>query len=388
MNKIKKRKVCVVTSSRADYGLLRLLMKDIKNTPSLNLQIIATGSHFLSEFGMTYKEIEGDGFTIDSKVEIDFNSDSSEGISESMGNGLIKFSKAISYLLPDLIIVLGDRYEIFSLVSAAHVARIPIAHIHGGETTEGSMDEAFRHSITKMSHLHFVATDTYKKRVLQLGEQTNRVFNVGGLGVDSIKCLKFLNQVELEKVIDFKFGDKNLLITFHPATLDINPTHEQLKELLDALRLLTKTKIIFTLPNADKDSLIIIKMIKEFVSKNDNTKAFSSLGQLLYLSCMKIVDGVIGNSSSALLEAPTLKKGAINIGDRQRGRIQATSVINCKPKKESICRALEELYSSKFIFELQEVTSPYGSGGASKEIVQIIESYNLKNIQKKKFNDL
>ena len=382
------RKICIITGTRAEYGLLRWVMQGIKDDPELRLQIIATGMHLSPEFGLTYQVIERDGFKIDRKVEMLTSSDTPVGIAKSMGLGLIGFADALNELKPDLIVVLGDRFEIFSAVSAALVARIPVAHIHGGESTEGLVDEAIRHSITKMSHLHFVATDVYRRRVIQLGEQSDKVFLVGGLGIDNIKHLQLLGRAELENSIDFKLGSKNLLITFHPVTLETSTAENQLEELLSALTELKDTKLIFTLPNADTDSRSLIKMVKSFVAQNPNACAHASLGQLRYLSCIAQVDGVVGNSSSGLLEVPSFQKGTINIGDRQRGRLGARSVINCEPTRKSIGAALRRLYSTNFQAALQQVTNPYGKGGASKAILSTIKAVSLDGIVKKQFYDV
>lgn len=362
------RKICIITGTRAEYGLLRWLMQSIRDDPDLTLQIIATGMHLSPEFGLTYLEIERDGFEIDRKVEMLTSSDTSVGITKSMGLGLIGFADALNELKPDLIVVLGDRFEIFSAVSAALIARIPVAHIHGGESTEGLIDEAIRHSISKMSHLHYVATDEYRQRVIQLGEQPDQVFLVGALGCDNISRIQLLERGALETALDFKFGSKNLLITFHPVTLDVSTAENQMGELLAALAILDDTKLIFTLPNSDTDGRIIIEMVKNFVAKNSNARAYTSLGQLRYLSCVALVDGVVGNSSSGLLEVPSFQKGTINIGDRQRGRLKARSVIDCDPTRNSIGTALTKLYSSNFQVALEKVTNPYGEGGATRKI--------------------
>ena len=381
------RKVCVVTGTRAEYGLLRWVMQGIKDDPELTLQVITTGMHLSPEFGLTYREIEKDGFQIDRKVEMLMSSDTSVGIAKSIGLGLIGFSDVLSELKPDLILVLGDRFEIFAAVSAALVARIPVAHLHGGETTEGAFDEALRHSITKMAHLHFVATKEYRKRVIQLGEQPERVFLVGGLGIDNIQRLKLLNRAELEASIDFKLGHKNLLITFHPVSLENSTAKEQMAELLEVLAGLKDTQLIFTMPNADNDGRSLINMVQRFVTQHSNACAFTSLGQLRYLSCIAQVDGVVGNSSSGLLEVPSLKKGTVNIGDRQRGRLQASSVINCEPNRLSIAMAIAKLYSKDFQSGLSKVFNPYGEGGASEQVVITIKNAVLDSIVKKNFYD-
>lgn len=382
------RKICVVTGTRAEYGLLRWVMQGIKDDPDLKLQIIATGMHLSPEFGLTYREIEQDGFQIDRKVEMLTSSDTPVGIAKSMGLGMIGFADALNELRPDLIVVLGDRFEIFAAVTAGLVARIPVAHLHGGETTEGAFDEAIRHSITKMSHLHFVAAEEYRRRVIQLGERPERVFLVGGLGIDSIKRLKLLERAELEVSLDFKLGKKNLLITFHPVTLETATAADQMKELLAALAELKDTQLIFTLPNADTDGRELIGMVEKFVAQHANARAYTSLGQLRYLSCIAHVDGVVGNSSSGLLEAPCFRKGTINIGDRQRGRLQAASVINSEPNRQSISAALEELYNADFQASLSQVRHPYGDGGASEKVVETIKNYSVDGITKKAFYDL
>ncbi len=383
------RKICIVTGTRAEYGLLRWVMQGIKDDPDLTLQIVATGMHLSPEFGLTYREMETDGFRIDRKVEMLTSSDTAVGIAKSMGLGLIGFADALNDLKPDLILVLGDRFEIFSAVAAALVARIPVAHLHGGESTEGAFDEAIRHSITKMSHIHFVAAEEYRQRVIQLGENPERVFLVGGLGIDNIKRLKLLDRSEIETSLDFKFGQNSLLITFHPVTLETATAADQMSELLAALAGLKDTQLIFTLPNADTGSRELIRMVEQFAAGHPNARAFTSLGHLRYLSCVAQVDGVIGNSSSGLLEVPSFKKGTINIGDRQRGRLQAASVINCRPSRLDIASALEQLYSTEFQAGLSQARNPYGEGGASDKVVETIRHYaSLDGIAKKEFYEL
>ncbi len=382
------RKICVVTGSRADYGLLRLVMKGIEAEPSLTLQIIATGMHLSPTFGLTYKEIEGDGFKIDQKVECLSSSDSPVAIAEATGKALSGCAKAFAELKPDLVLVLGDRFEIFAACSAALLARIPIAHIHGGEVTVGAYDEAFRHSITKMSSIHFVATEEYKKRVIQLGEDPSTVHLVGGLGVDAIKEIKLLSKDEIEQNLGIKFLDKSLLVTFHPATLEAQAPEEQIRELLAALSNRLDVTLIFTMSNADTGGLEIMRQIKDFVEKNDNAYLFESLGQLNYLSCMAIVDGVVGNSSSGILEAPTLKIGVINIGDRQGGRSQSATVINALANKRELERALDKIFSPEFQSLLENCKSPYGDGGASGQILRILSKTRFDGLVRKSFYDL
>ena len=382
------KKICVVTGTRAEYGLLYWLLKEIEADKELQLQVIVTGMHLSPEFGLTYKEIEKE-FKINKKIEMLLSSDTAIGISKSMGLAQISFAESYDELKPDIVIVLGDRYEIFSATSAAMIARIPIAHIHGGEKTEGAFDESIRHSITKMSHLHFTATEEYKNRVIQLGEHPSRVFNVGGMGIENIKRLKLLSKDEFEKSIEFKLNIKNILVTFHPVTLENSTAKEQFQQLLDAIDELEDTNIIFTKANSDTDGRVINQMIDEYVTKNfQKSVQFTSLGQLRYLSALQYVDAVVGNSSSGLAEAPSFKIGTINIGDRQKGRIKASSVIDCEPNKDSILKSFEKLYSKEFQETLKTTINPYGDGCASKKIVEILKSVDLENILKKSFYDI
>ena len=385
---MRKRKICVVTGTRAEYGLLYWLMKEINVDNALVLQVVVTGMHLSKEFGNTYQQIEKDGFTIDKKVDISLTSDTELAISKSMGLGIIGFADVFNKLQPDLIVVLGDRFEIFSAVSAALIAKIPVAHLHGGEVTEGVIDESIRHSITKMSHLHFAATDEYRNRIIQLGEQPDKVFHVGGLGIDNINKLKLLSKADFENTINFELGEKNILITFHPVTLEKSTSGMQFQALLDSISELKNTKIIFTKANADTDGRVINTMIDDYVAKHDNTIAFTSMGQLNYLSALQFIDAVVGNSSSGLIEAPSFKIGTIDIGDRQKGRIKTDSVISCLPKKRNIDSAFNKMYSEEFQNTLDKVENAYGKGGASKEIVNIIKSVNLHNIIKKPFHDI
>ena len=383
-----KRKVCVVTGTRAEYGLLYWLMKEVEVDKELDLQIIATGMHLSPEFGLTYKEIEKD-FRIDKKIEMLLSSDTAIGISKSMGLAQISFSEAYEELRPDIIVVLGDRYEIFSAVGAAMIARIPIAHLSGGEISEGAFDEAIRHSITKMSHLHFTGTEEYANRVVQLGESSDRVFNVGGMGIENIKRLQLQSRDEFEKSIDFKLNKKNILVTFHPVTLENSTAKEQFQELLDAIDELEETSIIFTKANSDTDGRIINQMIDKYVSKNsDKSVGFTSLGQLRYLSALQYMDTMVGNSSSGLAEAPSFKTGTINIGDRQKGRIKADSVIDCLPDKASIKNAFKVLYSKEFQSVIKTSKNPYGDACASKKIIKVLKTVQLDDILKKEFFDI
>ena len=380
-----KRKICIVTGSRAEYGLLYWLIKEVNVDQNLELQLIATGMHLSVEFGLTYKEIEKD-FKINKKIDMHLSSDTTVGISRSMGIAQKSFSEAYNQLKPDIIVVLGDRYEIFSAASAAMVSRIPIAHIHGGEATEGSIDEAIRHCITKMSHLHFTAAEEYSKRVIQLGEHPSKVFKVGGMGIENIKRLKLLSKENLEKKIDFKLNIKNILISFHPVTLEKDTSKKQFLEILEAIDDLKDTNIILTKTNSDMDGKIINSMIDKYVAKNrDKSISITSMGQLNFLSALQHIDFIIGNSSSGLLEAPTFKIGTINIGDRQKGRIKAKSVIDCSPNKKSIKDAIKKVYSTEFQNLLKNVKNPYGDGCPSQTIVKILNSVSLDDLLKKSF---
>jgi len=379
--------ICVVTGTRAEYGLLRWVMEGIRQSPCLELQVIATGMHLSPEFGLTVRAIEDDGFRVDRRVEMLLSSDTAVGVTKSMGLGMIGFADALAELKPDLVLVLGDRYEIFAAAAAAMIARVPIAHLHGGETTEGAFDEAIRHSITKMAHLHFVAAEEYRRRVIQLGEAPERVFQVGGLGIDSILRLQLLTRSELEEALDFKLATRNLLITFHSVTLEQNTSAAQMDELLSALAALADTALIFTMPNADTEGRGLFQQIQDFCATHPQARAYTSLGQVRYLSCLRHVDGVVGNSSSGLTEAPSFSKGTVNIGDRQRGRLRATSVIDCQPQAAAIAGAIDRLFSPDFQARLAGVKNPYGSGGASDAIVALLEQADLSSLLKKQFYD-
>lgn len=385
-----KRKVCVVTGTRAEFGLMQILMRELQSDPEVDLQIIATGMHLSPEFNLTYQAIEEAGFEITKKIEVLLSSDSTVGISKSMGLAMISFSEAYNEMSPDVIVVLGDRFEIFGAVSAAMICRIPIGHIHGGEATEGLIDEPIRHSISKMSHLHFTATEEYRQRVIQLGEQPDRVFFTGTPGIDNIHQLALLNRSDFEASIDFKLAEKNnILVTFHPVTLEENSAERQFQELLLALEELEDARVIFTMPNADTDGRIIMQQINQYVANSGGkAKAFTSLGQLRYLSALKNMDLVLGNSSSGLIEAPSFRIPTVNIGDRQKGRIKAESVIDCETDLQSILSACRKALSLDFNNSIASMESPYGTGGASKKIKDLLKNFPLEGILKKRFYDL
>lgn len=384
-----KKTICVVTGSRAEYGLFNSLLKEIKKTPVFQLQIVVTGMHLSSVHGSTYKEILRDGFKINEKVKIPLDDDTPEGITRSLGMGVIGFASVFKRLKPDLVILLGDRFETYSAAIAAFVARIPIAHLYGGELTEGAIDDAFRHSITKMSFLHFTSTRVYRRRVIQLGEDPGRVFNVGALGIENIRKTKFLSKEALEKELGFGLNGKVALVTFHPVTLECNTSKQQFNQILLALDSFKDLKIVFTKPNSDMYGKIIIKLIDQYVKrKKDWAVAFTSLGRLKYLSLMKYVDVTLGNSSSGIIEMPSFGKPTINVGDRQKGRILAKSVIQCVPEQGCIKKALKKAFSQKLNNGCTKINNPYDGGLVSKKIIAILkkELPKIKNL-KKKFYD-
>ncbi|MBF0540401.1 MAG: UDP-N-acetylglucosamine 2-epimerase (hydrolyzing) [Nitrospirae bacterium] len=377
------RKIAVITGSRAEYGLLYFLMKEILSDPALQLQVIVTGSHLCPEFGLTYHEIERDGFIISEKVEMLLSSDTPIGIAKSLGLAIIGIAEALQRQSPDIVVLLGDRYEILAAAQAGMFLKIPIAHLHGGELTLGAIDDAIRHAVTKMSHLHFTSTPEYRNRVIQLGEHPDKVFVSGALCIDNIKRLTLLDKNKFMEEIDFKLGDLNFLVTYHPETLTDTKIEDQINELFSALDLFTNAKIIFTMPNADSGSRLISKMIKQYVLKSEGrATAFISLGQLRYLSAIKHVDVVIGNSSSGIIEVPYFKKPTVNIGNRQKGRLSALSVINCNDDKNSIEKAIKKALSQE---SLKEVKNPYGDGDAALMIKNVIRDFELKDILKKEF---
>lgn len=383
------RRVCIVTGARAEYGLMRGVVEGVRDCPSLTLQLVATGAHLSPEFGMTVGEIEADGIHVDERIEILLSSDTAVGVGKAMGLGLIGFSEAFARLKPDIVVLLGDRFEILAAASAALVAGLPIAHIAGGENTEGAFDEAIRHSVTKMSHLHFVAAEPYRNRVIQLGEDPERVFLVGGLGVDAINRLTLMGRAALEANLGFVFRPRNLLITFHPVTLDQEGAGGEIQALFDALDTLgPEVGLIFTLPNADTGGRALARRIEDYAAAREHAVAYPSLGQLRYLSCMAQVDAVVGNSSSALAEAPSFGIATVNIGDRQAGRLKAASVIDCAPERDAIQAALVRALSPSLRAELATVVNPYGQGGAADAIVRVLKEHSLEGVLKKRFHDV
>lgn len=381
-----RRRICVVTGTRADYGLLHWLMKEIQGDQDLALQVVATGMHLSPEFGLTYREIEADGFTIHERVEMLLSSDTPVGIAKSIGLGVIGFADAFERLRPEIIVLLGDRFEMLAAAQAALVARIPVAHIAGGDTTEGAFDEAIRHSITKMSHCHFVTNEAALRRVRQLGEDPDAIHLVGSPGIDQIRRLELLSRDQLERDLGFPFRKRNLLVTFHPATLDEVSASEQMQALFDAIDSLgPEVGIIFTKPNADTGGRRLSDMIDAYAAGRERARAFTSLGQLRYLSLIPQVDAVVGNSSSGLYEAPSFKKPTVNIGDRQKGRLQASSVINCAPVADDILQAVRKAFG----LDCSTAVNPYGNGDASARIAAILKGLQEpRRLIKKHFFDL
>jgi UDP-N-acetylglucosamine 2-epimerase (non-hydrolysing)/GDP/UDP-N,N'-diacetylbacillosamine 2-epimerase (hydrolysing) len=391
MRKVKaaRRKICVATGSRAEYGLLYWLMKEIQKDQELELQIIVTGMHLSPEFGMTFRIIEEDGFRINEKVEMLLSSDTPVGIAKSIGLGIIGFAEALERLKPDILVILGDRYEIFAAAQAAMLAKVPIAHIHGGETTMGAIDEAIRHSITKMAHFHFTAAEQYRKRIIQLGEIPERVMNYGTPGLDNVKRLSLLKKSSFERAISFELGDLSFLVTYHPETLGEKGSEETFNALLKAIDRFPNAKVIFTKANADMAGRIINQKIDEYAERNPlRIKAFTSMGQLLYMSAIKNVDIVVGNSSSGLIEAPALNKPTVNIGIRQKGRLRANSIIDADAHEEDVVAAIRKGLSQEFKKMMKNVKCPYGQGGASLRIKKYLKKVSLKNVLIKQFNDV
>ena len=383
-----KRKICVVSTSRADYGLLFWLLKEIEKSRFLELSLVLSGAHLEERFGLTYKEIERD-FKHFYKVPLGLENDDETALCLAFSAGVAGFSKVLEQIKPDIMVLLGDRYEMLSAGIAGMLRAVPLAHIHGGESTQGAIDEGIRHALTKMSHIHFCATSLYKKRIIQLGENPARVYNVGGLGVENIKRLELLGKKDFENSIGFKLGKKNILVTFHPQTIEKKSASKQFSQILNALDSLKDTHFIFTGANADNGGKIINEMAQSYCLKNQEKAIFvMSLGQLRYLSAIKHADIVLGNSSSGISEAPSLKKATINIGNRQKGRIKAASIIDTKCDKSKILKAIKKAYSKDFQAKLKSVKNPYDSGFASKKIIKVLENIKLNGILKKKFYDL
>lgn len=381
------RKICFFTGTRAEYGIMSRLMKAVNDVSDCQLQIIATNMHLSPEFGLTYREIEADGLKIDKKVIMLLSSDTPNAIVKSMGLGTIGFADALEDLQPDLCVILGDRYEMLAAAQTALIYQIPIAHIGGGNITEGAYDDAIRHSITKMSSLHFTSTEDSRKRIIQMGEQPDKVFWTGSLGVDNIKQMPVMPLDELERSLSIKLGDKFLLVTFHPVTMEKNTAEQQCKDLLEALTtVIDDYKILFTLPNSDTDGRIIISLINDFVKQNqERCIAVKSLGQKRYYSAMRYATAIVGNSSSGLIEAPSFHIPTLNIGNRQEGRTRGDSVIDVQADRISIEEGLRRLLTKETIESAKSCSNPYSKENSMESVLKIITTYPLDNLGKKKF---
>lgn len=383
-----RRKICVVTGTRAEYGLLYWLMKEIQADKELDLQLVVTGMHLSPEFGLTYKQIEEDGFFIDEKVEMLLSADTSSAITKSIGLGLIGFADTFTRLQPDIVVLLGDRFEMFAAAQSAMIHRIPIAHIHGGELTEGLIDDPIRHSITKMAQLHFTAAKPYRQRVIQMGEQPNNVFSFGAPGIDNIKRALLLSKKEFIESIDFNIK-QFFLITLHPVTLEKGTSLTYIRNLLSALDKFPDYQLVFTKTNADTEGRVINEQIERYVKENPGrARLYDSLGQVRYLSSVKHCEVVIGNSSSGLIEVPVFRKPTVNIGNRQRGRLKATSVIDCTEDAQSIEQGIQKALSKDFQNSISLMSLPYGSGSTAENILRVLKTAKLSDIIMKKFYDI
>ncbi|SMP56933.1 UDP-N-acetylglucosamine 2-epimerase [Anoxynatronum buryatiense] len=384
-----KKIVSILTATRAEYGLLKPIIAKLNSVKEFDVRIVATGAHLSPEFGLTYQEIENDGFKIDKKIEILLSSDTPSSISKSMGLAMISFADYFKELNPDLLIVLGDRYETLAVATVAMNQRIPITHLYGGETTEGAIDESVRHAITKLSYLHFTSTEEYRKRVIQLGEHPDRVYNVGAIGIENILNEKLLSKEELEEDLKMELSRPYAMVTFHPVTLENNSAKKQIESLLEACKKYKDITFIFTKANADTEGRIINQFIDNYSKENANIATFTSLGTRRYLSALKYCSMVIGNSSSGILEAPSFGIPTINIGDRQKGRLQSNSIINCEPSEERIKEAIVQVMTKSFVEKAKKTVNPHGTGNTSDRIVEVVKEYVFdgKINLKKKFYD-
>lgn len=382
------RKICFVTGTRAEYGLLSRLMRLVKEDKDLRLQVIATNMHLMPAYGETYKEIEKDGFTIDKKVYMHKPSDDAHGIISSMAEEMQGMNDALSELKPDILVLLGDRYEILVAAQVALIHRIPIAHIHGGEVTEGAFDDAIRHSVTKMSSLHFTSCEEYRLRVIQMGEQPSRVFDVGSLGVENIKAVPLMTKDELEASLDFKIDTQTILVTYHPVTLGGDPAKD-IREFLDALDQFKDLKVIFTMPNSDTGRDAIALTVENYVEKHSNrAKAYTSLGLRRYLSTLQFVKAAVGNSSSGIIEVPSFGIPTLNIGDRQKGRLASKSVVNCGTSKDEVIAGLKLCLSEEMQKAAKTYENPYAKPDTANLIYQELKNVVLAGLNLKTFYDL
>jgi GDP/UDP-N,N'-diacetylbacillosamine 2-epimerase (hydrolysing) len=379
------KNICVITGSRAEFGLLTPLLKRIQIDKKMNLKLVVTGSHLQKKYGNTKKEISEENIKISKKINVFPKLNNIYSTLESISIGLKKFNIFFKESKIDLLLILGDRYEILAPAISATFYKIPIAHISGGDCTLGAIDDTVRHCLTKMAWLHFVSNSNSRKRVIQMGENPKRVFNVGNIGAERIKKIQSLSKKDIEQKLKIKFMKKNILVTFHPVTFDDNSSSRHLNEILKALKKLTNTSIIFTYPNNDIESYNIIKIIENFVKKRKNYYVFKSLGFINYVSLLKQVDCVIGNSSSGLLEAPSLKIGTINIGDRQEGRLKAISVLDCKPNKNDILKVINKIYSKQYKEIIKKTKNPYYKSNTTNIIYEKIKKFKKPTVLKKEF---
>lgn len=392
------KRICVLTATRAEYGLLKNVIVKLQNARDMEVNVVATGMHLSPEFGLTYREIEADGIPIHKKIEILLSADSPSAISKTMGLALIQFADYFAEYQPDLLLVLGDRYETLAVCMAAMNQRIPIAHLYGGETTEGAVDEAIRHAITKLSYLHFTSTEEYRHRVIQLGENPGRVFTVGAMGIENIMSQRLMTRAELEESIQFSLEGAYAVVTFHPVTLESGSEREQAEALFTAFDQLAQRdrreqrmplRYVITKANADAGGRIINEMIDDYASARDTVFAIDSLGMKRYLSALKYCSMVIGNSSSGLLEAPSFHIPTVNIGNRQKGRLQGDTIINCAPETEAICKAMDQARDPVVREAMAQAVNPYGDGNTSDKILEILARWDVRDQQlKKKFYDV
>ncbi|MGD9838226.1 MAG: UDP-N-acetylglucosamine 2-epimerase [Afipia sp.] len=383
------RRICIFTGARSDFGLLQPLIRAVMQDELLELQLVVTGSHLAADFGLSVQEIEKAGIPIARKVDILGTSDSPADVARSAGRGVVGFADALEELNPNIVAVLGDRYEALAAAFSSVILGIPVAHLHGGEVTEGSSDDSFRHAITKLASLHFVAAEPYRARVVQMGENPERVFLVGGLGVDAMARLPLLSRDEVEQRINFHIDSRTVLATIHPATAGAADSGFECDEMLAALEEERDLRIVFTLANADAGGREVNEKIRAFVDRHpDRSICFPSLGSQLYFSCLQFVKGLIGNSSSGLLEAPSFHIGTINIGDRQKGRLRSASVIDCAVDRQLIRDALSRLFSADFQKSVSSAVNPYGRGGATPEVLKILKSVDLSKLRAKSFHDV
>ena len=380
-------KVAVFTGTRAEYGLLYWLLKDIQDDPELVLQLLVSGMHLSPEFGETYQQIEQDGFFIDEKIEILLSSDSAVGTAKSMGLGVLGFADALNRLKPDVLVILGDRFEALAAAQTAMILRVPILHLHGGEITEGAYDDAIRHAISKLSYLHGTSTEEYRQRVIQLGEQPERVKNVGAIGLDHLKRAEFMDVAEIARSLDFPLNQPYFLVTYHPVTLADEKPEQSFNALLDALDEFKDHQVIITYPNADDGGRRIIPLLEQYAKSNpQRVCAIPSLGQKRYLSTVKNAAVVIGNSSSGIIEVPSFNVHTVNVGVRQQGRLAAKSVLNCDPNKQSIMESIKSAIKREYKTSNEHIQNPYGAGNASGQVIAMLK--NMQFEPSKSFYDL